>query len=73
MFEVFNMGIGFCYVVDPAAVDLTLSILHQHGRKAQQIGHALADPEKKIRIPQHKLVGRHKSFALEDHAARKFG
>jgi phosphoribosylformylglycinamidine cyclo-ligase len=73
MFEVFNMGIGFCYVVDPAAADLTLSILQQHGRQAQPIGRAVADPEKKVRIPERKLVGRHKSFWSDDRAARKAG
>ena len=65
MFEVFNMGIGFCYVVDPAAAERTLSILKQHGRTAQVIGHAVADPEKTVRIPQRGLVGRHKSFKSE--------
>jgi phosphoribosylformylglycinamidine cyclo-ligase len=73
MFEVFNMGIGFCYVVDPADVDLTLSILKQHGRVAQRIGHAVADPEKIVRIPERGLVGRHKQFWKEDRAARRAG
>jgi phosphoribosylformylglycinamidine cyclo-ligase len=73
MFEVFNMGIGFCYVVDPKDVPLTLSILKGHGRKAQQIGHAVSDPEKHVRIPQRKLIGRHKTFHREDRAVRKAG
>ncbi len=62
MYEVFNMGIGFCYVVAPASADLVLSILKKHGRHAQVIGHAVADSDKKVRIPQRSLVGRHKSF-----------
>jgi phosphoribosylformylglycinamidine cyclo-ligase len=62
MYEVFNMGIGFCYVVDPAAADPVLAILKKHGRIAQRIGHAVADPEKKVRIAQRNLVGQHKSF-----------
>jgi phosphoribosylformylglycinamidine cyclo-ligase len=62
MYEVFNMGIGFCYVVTPASADLVLSILDKHGRPAQKIGHAVADPDKKVRIPQRGLIGRHKSF-----------
>src|SRR5262249_48644595 len=41
MFEVFNMGIGFCYVVDPASAERTLSILRAHGRTAQRIGTAV--------------------------------
>ena len=73
MFEVFNMGIGFCYVVHPDAVDMTLSILKKHGRKAQEIGRATADPEKKVCIPQRKLVGRHKTFSKEEGAARMAG
>jgi len=73
MFEVFNMGIGFCYVVDPADADLTLSILSRHGRVAQRIGHALADREKIVRIPERNLVGQHKKFWREDRATRRAG
>src|SRR3984957_12243820 len=62
MYEVFNMGIGFCYVVDPGAADPVLAILKKHGRTAQRIGHAVADPEKRVRIAQRNLVGQHKSF-----------
>jgi phosphoribosylaminoimidazole (AIR) synthetase len=56
------MGIGFCYVVDPAAADAVLAILGKHGRTAQRIGHAVADPEKRVHIPQRNLTGQHKSF-----------
>lgn len=73
MFEVFNMGIGFCYVVDPAAVDQTMSILKKHGRHAQSIGHAVADREKIVRVPQRNLVGRHKAFTVDERAARRAG
>ena len=73
MFEVFNMGIGFCYVVDPAVADLTISILKKHGRHAQRIGHAVADPKKVVRVPQRNLVGSHKTFSTEERAARKVG
>jgi phosphoribosylformylglycinamidine cyclo-ligase len=62
MFEVFNMGIGFCYIVDPAAADRTIAILQKHGRQVQRIGTAVADPEKKVRIFERGLVGRHKTF-----------
>jgi phosphoribosylformylglycinamidine cyclo-ligase len=73
MYEVFNMGIGFCYVVDPADADLTLSILKKHGRIAQRIGFAVDDTAKVIRIPRHRLVGQHKRFRKEDGAARRTG
>lgn len=62
MFEVFNMGIGFCYVVTPADADLTISILKSHKRVAQRIGYAVSDPKRRVWIPEHNLVGRHKRF-----------
>jgi phosphoribosylformylglycinamidine cyclo-ligase len=73
MFEVFNMGIGFCYVVDPADAELTLSILESHGRVAQRIGTAVADPQKIVHIPQRNLAGQHKRFWRDDRAARRAG
>jgi phosphoribosylformylglycinamidine cyclo-ligase len=73
MYEVYNMGIGFCYVVAPAAAAATLSILQKYGRQAHVIGHAVADLEKKVRLPQRKLTGRHKSFWSDEQAARKAG
>ena len=73
MYEVFNMGIGFCYVVDPAGADQVLSILKQHGRVAQRIGHAVADPDKIVRIPERNLAGQHKRFWRQDRAARRAG
>jgi len=73
MFEVFNMGTGFCYVVDPGDVDATIAILKKHGRDARPIGHTVADPERQVRIPGRSLVGRHKKFRKEDRAARRAG
>jgi phosphoribosylaminoimidazole (AIR) synthetase len=65
MYEVFNMGIGFCYVVDPADADRTLAILKSHGRTAQRIGQAVADREKRVRLPGLALIGKHKRFRRE--------
>jgi len=73
MFEVFNMGTGFCYVVDPADADRTIAILQKHGRTAQRIGHAVANPDKIVRIPQKNLAGRHKRFWTESGASRRAG
>jgi phosphoribosylformylglycinamidine cyclo-ligase len=73
MFEVFNMGTGFCYVVAPADADRAIAILRRHGRAAQRIGYAVADPGKVVRIPERSLVGRHKRFRREDRAARPGG
>jgi phosphoribosylformylglycinamidine cyclo-ligase len=62
MFEVYNMGIGFCVVVAEADVDAALAILARHGRDASVIGHAVADPTKSVRLPREKLVGAGKRF-----------
>jgi phosphoribosylformylglycinamidine cyclo-ligase len=72
MFEVFNMGIGFCYVVDPGDAALTISILQSHGRKAQLIGHAVPDADRQVHIRERKLVGHRKTFRNEDRP-RKVG
>jgi phosphoribosylformylglycinamidine cyclo-ligase len=73
MYEVFNMGIGFCYIVDPKAVEATLAILRKHDRHAKPIGYAIADPEKRVRIPERGLVGKHKTFRKDDRMDRKAG
>ena len=62
MFEVFNMGIGFCVVVGAEDVAATLAILARHNRTAWLIGRAVADPTKAVHLPQHHLVGRGKRF-----------
>jgi phosphoribosylformylglycinamidine cyclo-ligase len=62
MFEVYNMGIGFCAVVGEADADATLAILARHGRQARVVGHAVADPTRSVTLPQHGLSGRGKRF-----------
>jgi phosphoribosylformylglycinamidine cyclo-ligase len=62
MFEVYNMGIGFCLVVAPGDADRTLAIVRRHGREASVIGRAVADPTKSIQLPREKLIGTGKRF-----------
>jgi phosphoribosylformylglycinamidine cyclo-ligase len=62
MFEVYNMGIGFCVVVAEGDADATLAILANHGRRASVIGHAVVDPTKSVQLPREKLVGTGKRF-----------
>ena len=64
MFEVYNMGIGFCVVVAAAAADRTLAILRRHDRSASVIGHAVADPTKSVQLPREKLIGTGKRFRV---------
>jgi phosphoribosylformylglycinamidine cyclo-ligase len=61
MFEVYNMGVGFCVVVGESAVSLVLSILEQHRRKAWVIGQVIQDPTK----GRHRLEGHKKRFRKE--------
>ena len=62
MYEVFNMGIGFCVVVESGVCDQALAILRHHDRIAEPIGYAVQDLEKRVWITQHNLVGRDKNF-----------
>jgi phosphoribosylformylglycinamidine cyclo-ligase len=62
MFEVYNMGVGFCVVVAENDADRALAILAGHGRAASVIGYTVADTEKRVQLPQHNLVGRGKRF-----------
>ena len=65
MFEVYNMGVGFCVVVGESDVGPVLSILEQHGRKAWVIGKAIEDPTKGVYVPRHRLEGHKKRFREE--------
>src|SRR4051794_35531602 len=48
MFRVFNMGIGFCFVVAPEDADTVIAIAERHGRQAHRIGHATRDPQQEV-------------------------
>ena len=65
MFEVFNMGIGFCAIVGEPDTAAALALLAGHGSDARVIGRAVADPAKSVRLSQYGLVGRGKCFRPE--------
>ena len=66
MFRVFNMGVGFCVVVGPQDVDRALHALRQPGLSTPHVlGHAVADREKRVRVPRYRLVGSEGVFRLE--------
>jgi phosphoribosylformylglycinamidine cyclo-ligase len=73
MFEIFNMGTGFCYVVEQRDADRIISMLAKHNRTAQRIGYAVADRDKVIRIPEKNISGQHKRFWKDKPGARRFG
>jgi phosphoribosylformylglycinamidine cyclo-ligase len=56
MYQVFNMGVGFCVVTVPEATAQVHAIAGQHGVIAYDLGHAVADPEHHIWVKPKKLV-----------------
>ncbi len=62
MYKVFNMGIGFCFVVPEREVGDALSVLSHFPMKANVIGRAVADREKKISVPALKMLGKDDHF-----------
>jgi phosphoribosylaminoimidazole (AIR) synthetase len=65
MFEVYNMGVGFCVVVGESDVGPALSILEQHRRKAWVIGKIIEDSTKGVYLRRHRLEGHKKRFREE--------
>jgi phosphoribosylformylglycinamidine cyclo-ligase len=63
MFEVFNMGVGFCVLVSENDADLALAILQRHGRRARVIGRVIEDEGKRVHLPSERLIGHGKSFS----------
>ncbi len=57
MFFTYNMGVGFCVIVDSEDVDAVRKIAHKHGIESDVIGHTEADAKKEVRIPQCRLIG----------------
>jgi phosphoribosylaminoimidazole (AIR) synthetase len=62
MFELYNMGVGFCVLVAERDRDATLSILQRHGRRAQVIGRVIKDDSRGVYLPLQQLVGHGKQF-----------
>jgi phosphoribosylformylglycinamidine cyclo-ligase len=62
MYRVFNMGVGLCVVVAPEDADRALGIARSAGKEAQIIGHAVADPARRIAIRPAGLVSEGKRF-----------
>ena len=63
MYRVFNMGTGLCVVVDRNDADRVRAIAAEHGGHAQVIGYTVADPERKVWVPRHRLLGKDKDFS----------
>jgi phosphoribosylformylglycinamidine cyclo-ligase len=66
MRTVFNMGVGFCAVVAADDAPKALDAIKASGREAWPIGHAVADPERRVWLRGDGLVGHSKHFAREE-------
>ena len=62
MFVVYNMGVGFCIVVAPEAVDQVLANIARHGKNAGIIGRVIEDGQQAVYITEHGLKGVDKEF-----------
>jgi phosphoribosylformylglycinamidine cyclo-ligase len=62
MFEVFNMGVGFCIVVGRDSADGALRMARSDGKQAWVIGH-VSDGPKEVRLHPVGLVGRGNHFS----------
>ena len=62
MYTVFNMGIGFCIIVNPRDADRVMQIAAEQGFASTVIGKTTHDPEKKVLLPQKRLVGKDATF-----------
>src|SRR5215468_713942 len=62
MFRVYNMGTGFCVVVDPGDAGRVREIAAAHGHHAGVIGYAVNDPKRRVWVPQRGLVGQGTTF-----------
>ncbi len=57
MFRVFNMGTGFCVISAPGDATRIEQIGRDHNRRTAVIGYTVHDPERRVWLPSHGLVG----------------
>jgi phosphoribosylformylglycinamidine cyclo-ligase len=63
MFEVFNMGTGFCLIVEGThEVEAITAICKKHDLPCQVIGHVEACQGKEVSLPQKQLTGKGSRF-----------
>jgi phosphoribosylformylglycinamidine cyclo-ligase len=62
MFQVFNMGIGFCAVLSEPDADRFVGIVKDCGREAQRIGRVVQDAEHRVIVGPVGLVGQGNAF-----------
>jgi phosphoribosylformylglycinamidine cyclo-ligase len=63
MFQVYNMGVGFCVVVTAADADRVMRIAAEHATQAWRIGQTVASLERTITIAPRRLRSYEQRFA----------
>ena len=58
MYEVFNMGIGFCAIVPESHADKAIAVARRNGTEAFRIGHTVDDRERAVTLVEQGLHGR---------------
>jgi len=62
MFQVYNMGVGFCVVVAETDAERVIQMAADHGTRAWRIGETVASPERTITIEPRRLQSREQRF-----------
>lgn len=62
MFQVYNMGVGFCVVVAEPDAERVLHVITEQGTRAWKIGTTFASPERTILIEPRHLQSRDRQF-----------
>jgi phosphoribosylformylglycinamidine cyclo-ligase len=56
MFSVYNMGVGFCFIVQDSSADAAIAVIKSHGKDAYRIGYLEASSERTVSIPARGLT-----------------
>lgn len=64
MYQVFNMGIGFCVVVAESDAERVIQIAAEHGTRAWRIGETVASAERTITIEPRRLQSQGQGFVV---------
>ncbi len=57
MYQVYNMGVGFCVVLSPSDADAALQTISRYAIGASRLGYAVADERRRVHLKSVGLVG----------------
>jgi phosphoribosylformylglycinamidine cyclo-ligase len=57
MFRVYNMGIGFCIIVQADVAEHASSLVQAHGKRVHTLGRVVLDEQRRVHIKPKGLVG----------------